>query len=318
MENRFPITFAEEDEKVERIQSWTVSNTHPQGSKTTAKSILDFWTNDLSGQAEHLRQKNHTQTPFSELSERPILKIGRYLFTLPWLMFNQNNATSAINNLRRVGRHRKERLTETHRIESRLAEVFEDYGFRVVSNYESHKKFLADTGEVDLICARDGHLFILEIKSGYLRKRLKEAWLHKTNTLRKAGLQLTRKKMAVLHELETNYSFMQDLGFQKHPSDDHIHCWILDTSIEYDHEYFSGFLKVSIQEVLIALRDERHLLRIVERFSPDKINSVSETTDAETFFDEVVGKQASDALYPDGFSAERFGYVIENGLVWDS
>jgi len=98
---------------------------------------------------------------------------------------------------------------------------------------------------------------------------------------------------------------------------EYIHCWILDTSIEYDHEYFSGFLKVSIQEVLIALRDERHLLRIAERFSPNKETSVSETTDAEIFYDEVVGKQASDALYHDVFSAERFVDVIENGLVWE-
>ncbi|RZB33794.1 MAG: hypothetical protein SRB2_03691 [Desulfobacteraceae bacterium Eth-SRB2] len=318
MENRFPITFAEQDAKVERIQSWTVTDTYPQGSKKTAKIILDFWTNDLSAQTKHLHQKNQTQAPFPELYERPILKIGRYLFTLPWLMFNQDNATSAINNLRRIGRHRKERMTETRRIEIRLAELFETHGFRVVSNYEPPKEFLPDAGEVDLICARDGHLFIFEIKSGYFRKTLKAAWLHKTNTLRKAGLQLTRKKEAVLHGLETRSSLMQDLGLQRHPCDDHIHCWILDTSLEYDHEHFSDFLKVSIQEVLIALRDERHLLRAAERFSLDKKPSVSGTTDAETFYDEFVGKQASDTLYPDVFSAERFVYVIESGLVWKS
>ena len=34
----------------------------------------------------------------------------------------------------------------------------------------------------------------------------------------------------------------------------------IDTCIEHDHERFSGFLKVSLEEVLIALRDDRHLL----------------------------------------------------------
>ncbi|UUZ67083.1 hypothetical protein LP416_19415 [Polaromonas sp. P2-4] len=36
--------------------------------------------------------------------------------------------------------------------------------------------------------------------------------------------------------------------------------WIVDTSIECDHQCFSGFLKVSLEEVLIALRDDRRLL----------------------------------------------------------
>ena len=316
MENRFPITFAEQDAKIERIRSWTVSDTHPQGSKKKAKIILDFWTNDLSVQAKQLRQQG--QNLFPELTERPILKIGRYLFTLPWLMFNQDNATSAINNLRRIGKHRKERQAETRRIEIRLAELFESHGFRVVSNYEPPKKFLPDAGEIDLICARDGHLFIFEIKSGYLRKTLKDAWLHKTNTLRKAGLQLIRKKKAVLHELEMRSSLMQELELQTCPVDGYIHSWILDTSLEYDHEYFSDFLKVSIQEVRIALRDERHLLRAAERFSPEEKLSVSTSLDAEIFYDELLQKQPSDLLYPDSFSAERFVYVIENGLVWKS
>jgi hypothetical protein len=38
------------------------------------------------------------------------------------------------------------------------------------------------------------------------------------------------------------------------------HGWIADTSIECDHQRFSGFLKVSVEELLIALRDDRHLL----------------------------------------------------------
>lgn len=39
-----------------------------------------------------------------------------------------------------------------------------------------------------------------------------------------------------------------------------VHGWIVDTSIESAHERFSGFLKVSLEEVIVALRDDRHLL----------------------------------------------------------
>jgi hypothetical protein len=40
-----------------------------------------------------------------------------------------------------------------------------------------------------------------------------------------------------------------------------IHGWIGDTSIERDHERFSGFLKLSLEELLIALRSDRSLLQ---------------------------------------------------------
>ena len=33
------------------------------------------------------------------------------------------------------------------------------------------------------------------------------------------------------------------------------HGWIADTSIDCNHQLFSGFLKISIEELLIALRD---------------------------------------------------------------
>jgi len=46
-ENRFPLTWAEPAEKAQRIKSWTVSNSHPQGDIKAAEAILSFWTNDL-------------------------------------------------------------------------------------------------------------------------------------------------------------------------------------------------------------------------------------------------------------------------------
>ncbi|MCU0974155.1 MAG: hypothetical protein MUF80_09425, partial [Burkholderiales bacterium] len=90
------------------------------------------------------------------------------------------------------------------------------------------------------------------------------------------------------------------------------HClgWIADTSIECDHQRFSGFLKVSIEELLIALRDDRHLL-----YHPDGM--VAGTDDAlrpRT----VANDQAAWTLYPDGFSAERFVAVIESAAVWQA
>jgi hypothetical protein len=298
MQNRFPITFAEKNEKAEAIRSWTCSDKYPCGNKKIAEVILEFWNNDLKMLAARLRTPTHE--PLPELHERPILKIGRYLFTLPWMMYSQNNSTAAINNLRRIGRNRMERQTETHRIELRLATVFETYGFQILSNCEFPKNNMKNAGEIDLICFREGHLFIFENKSTYIRKTLQDAWHHRTNTLRKAGLQLKHKKEAVIHAFETNFVFEKGFKVDKLPCDKNIHCWIIDTSIEYDHQCFSGFLKISLQEIFIALRNERHLLR---NFEPK-----------EESYDEAV---PLDNLYPHGFSAERFADIIENGPIWE-
>ena len=83
---------------------------------------------------------------------------------------------------------------------------------------------------------------------------------------------------------------------------------IADTSIEHDHERFNGFLKVSIEEILIALRDDRELLIdpigiLGEGYGLPSTNSPTEDQTQET-------------LYPGGFNAQRFIEVLENELVW--
>lgn len=304
MQNRFPITYAELHEKAKALRSWTCSRKWPQGNQKKAETLLEFWTNDLKSVASHLR--NPIRRPFPEFHERPVLKIGRYLFTLPWMMCSQNNSTAAINNLRRLDNYRKERLSETHRIELRLASAFEMLDFQVISNFEFPINDMKSVGEIDLICFCDDHMFIFEIKSTYLRKTLHEAWFHQTNTLRKAGQQLKRKSEAIIHAIENDIPFENDLKFDKNLCRQNIHSWIIDTSIEYDHQYFSGFLKVSIQEILIALRNERHLLRSSESF----FHSIhKEPLDKR--------RTISDDLYPNGFSAGRFAQIVEKGEVWD-
>ena len=80
------------------------------------------------------------------------------------------------------------------------------------------------------------------------------------------------------------------------------------TSIECDHQRFAGFLKVSVEELLIALRDDRHLLNDPEGLLAGN-DRVDRSRDADT-------SRATWTLYPDGFSAERFIAVVETEAVW--
>jgi hypothetical protein len=220
----------------------------------------------------------------------------------------QNNASAAINNLRRIGGRRAEARTETQRIEQRLAERFEARGFRVQLNYQPERTPDSDPGEVDVISARDGQILVLEIKSTFLRRSHKDAWLHGATTLRKAGQQLRNKVLALRHSLVTDSDLASAIGFEGDVDQTPIIGWIVDTSIERDHVRFSGFLKVSLEEVLIALRDDSHLLN-----DPDGLFSGAWM---ESHEDESSAMDEQPTLYPDGFSFARFVEVIESESVW--
>ncbi|MDT4878968.1 hypothetical protein FQZ97_1146060 [compost metagenome] len=87
-----------------------------------------------------------------------------------------------------------------------------------------------------------------------------------------------------------------------------IHGWIVDTSIERDHERFSGFLKLSLEELLISLRDDRRLLADPE--------GLFRGGDAQRNAERAMGESHSSSLYLSGFSAKRFIDAIEAEAVW--
>jgi hypothetical protein len=292
-ENRFPLTWAEPSEKAERIKSWTISEMYPEGDIKVAKAILEFWTNDLKVLKDNLTRIPNIPTP--EFNEQPIIKLGLYGFQLPWLIASQNNSTAAINNLRRIGSRRKDRTDETHRIESRLGDLFRSRGFAVIQAYQPEVMNGYDPGEVDLICYQDNYLLILEIKSTYIRKTKKEAWIHRTTTLRKAALQLKRKKIAVQNAIAVDVTMQSELKLPSDIRNIQVHSWIVDTSIEYDQASIDDILKVSLEGLIVILRNERHLLGSNLQFEKDI---------------------AQDNLFTDGFKTQTFVKIVENGDIW--
>lgn len=291
-ENRFPMTWSESDAKVKRIVGWTVCPEHPHGSELAAKAILEFWTNDLNALATTLKQQ--PLVPIPTLYERPFYKIGRYNFQFPWVVAQQNNLTAAVNNLRRIGARRKGQLDETRRIERQLAELLRQRGFAVEVGYRPPRTDNEDPGEIDLICHRDGELFLLEVKSGYIRSTTHEIWLHRTKTLRKAAWQLKRKRTALLSALERDDALCGRLGYSHGTSEVRIHAWIVDSSIELDGQRVDGYSVVSLESLHVILRDERHLLCATEQ----------------------LGNTKEVSLFPDGFTATQFAHVVDTGEIW--
>jgi len=186
--------------------------------------------------------------------------------------------------------------------------LLETRGFKTLLNWKPLRD-VDDPGEVDLIATLGQHLFVVEVKSTFLRRSQREAWLHATSTLRKAGHQLRRKAEAVSLAISSDPVLRALLNLTEDRVPTLHHNWIADTSIECDHQRFAGFLKVSVEELLIALRDDRHLLNDPEGLLAGNYRA-DQSLEADT-------SRSAWTLYPDGFSAERFVDVIETGAVWD-
>ena len=153
-----------------------------------------------------------------------------------------------------------------------------------------------------VICAFDGTVLVLEVKSTYLRRTQQDAWQHETTTLRKAGQQLQRKVAAVQQALVDDPELARRLELEPGRPAPTICGWIADTSIECDHQRFGGFLKVSLEELLIALRDDRHLLH-------DPSGMLVQTASA--------ARAGPPTLYPQGFNAGCLIEAVETQAVWE-
>ncbi|BBT39682.1 NERD domain-containing protein [Pseudomonas putida] len=291
-ENRFPMTWSEEPEKIRRITGWTVCDEHPKGCAGSAKAILTFWTSDFKALSQQLKLQPGMPAP--RLYEQPFYKIGRYSFQFPWVGAQQNNLTAAINNLRRVNSRRADVQAETQRVELALAESLRQRGFNVEVGYRPLATEEDDAGEVDLVCHQDGVLLLLEVKSGYIRSTRHEVWLHRTNTLRKAAWQLRRKQVAVLSALKADQELRSRLGYHGQEPGADMRSWIVDTSIELDGQSVDGFRVVSREALEVVLRDEKRLLRPIDQLDEDSL----------------------DSLFPGGFTAGQFVAVVESGELW--
>lgn len=298
-QNRFPITFCNWKEKAKNIVGWTVTKDFPKGNINAAEAILDFWSLDCKKWSTQLKANDHDN--LHQLTERPIFKLGNYSVQLPWMMANQLTNVNVINTLRRFANNRSELKNETSRIETNLGHQFRKRDFTVIESHKPERAEGFNPGEIDLICVLDNTVLVIEVKSTFRRSSQREAVRYKNNTLRKAGLQVKRKTEAVEFLLQTDSNFQVLLGI-KSSEKAHVIGWIADTSLEYDHEHFNGYLKVSVEELYIALNDEVDLL----------------LSQAEMVGQRETELKGSTTLYPEGFNPLIFVNVIEQSKVWEN
>ncbi len=229
-ENRMPFTFAKHEDKIKRMSSW-VSGSSNTIKKKKMDKILTFWSCDLYQEEDN-----------STFQQKPFYKIDDFIFQFPWLAAFQNVNTMMINYVRKFHKNRLELRSETDNIELNLAEKFKNAGFRVFCQYQPRDR---EVGEIDLIALYDNHVIVAEIKSTYIKSSIQEIYEYRNFTLNKAAYQLSKKVAYIRNEFLNQY--FENIDNVK------IHSWIIDTTLEFDHQYFDNHLKMSIDEIIISL-----------------------------------------------------------------
>jgi hypothetical protein len=84
-----------------------------------------------------------------------------------------------------------------------------------------------------LICASDEIVLVIEVKSTFLRRSQRDAWLHGKTTLRRAGRQLRRKVGAIRQALNADAELVKALGLGSPNASVKIHGWIADKGESY-------------------------------------------------------------------------------------
>lgn len=242
-QNRMPVTFAIQKEKAIKMSDWIIEGSGNQKVKEMSR-ILDFWSKDLRDGSDAF------------YIEKSFYKIDDYLFALPWMSAQKNFSTATINTFRKMYKNRASLKSETYLMENNLAGLLAKSKGRVYSQYEPSE---SGVGEIDAIVVSDDKVLIIELKSSYIKSNVKEIYEYRNFVLKKAAYQLARKTTYVRD------IFLPSLGLDSTKFS--IHSWIVDTTLEFDHGYIDGFLKVSFEELLIVLN--KHEMFITDMLTED-------------------------------------------------
>lgn len=257
-QDRMPLNHAKIKDKAIKMSDWILEGSG-NSKKREMNRILDFWSQDLR------------EDESSSYGEKSFYKLDGYMFSLPWVTFQKNFNTATINTFRKLYKNRAGLKSETDLMEQNLAGLLAKYKGEVYSQYEPSE---AGVGEIDAIVVTDNKVLVIELKSTYVKSSVKEIYEYKNFVLKKAAYQLSRKSSYV------SDVFLPSLGLDS--SKFSIHSWIVDTTLEFDHEYIDGFLKISFEELVIILNGHKQYFSDMLKNNDDKSGSgtLEESLDA--------------------------------------
>lgn len=260
--NRLPLSFNKKKDKLYTLLELILNN----GKKVTVKKlepIIDFWSVDL---------ETNQKEPYAE---KLFYRLGDWIFDLPIAFDSANVYSSIVNYFRRLHKNRSGLRGETDRIEKNLAELFSKHGWKVFSQ---HKPKESTVGEMDLVITDQQTVLLIELKSSFIKTNLKESHQYREGVLKTASVQLDKKLNYIQNNMAEFVSSPSAKGVQ-------CHAWIVDTTLEADHELINGYLKVSFEELMILLKGHQDFMN----FYADTTQKMSKIANLQGFVNKVKG-----------------------------
>ncbi len=201
--------------------------------------------------------------PSVNLFGKPFVKVSGTYIAFNGVMGESNMMTNMLvnlldkNNVWRVNVQKK----ETERMEERLAELFEEAGFKqvVFARPYSEKNF-GMAGDLDVLVYEAGTLLCLELKRSKFRVHLDEIWDELRMGILTASQQLDKAELLLkTHLPKLKEDLLKDLDItEEHFSQIRFYSFIVSTSFENDHQLIRNrHLKISLfelEEILKAYR----------------------------------------------------------------
>lgn len=262
-----------------------------------------------------------------DLFTHPFLQIGDLFVTFPFMFADLDVNKSILQQVIKNQNQNNERKGEVAKLEEQIAGYFKAQKFQTCSSVdimkpEDESKKLTD---MDVVAYKDGHLFLIELKTTNFKTSISEVDSYVNMNLRKARSQLDK----IIKFKTEHYGKFKDLLASKGislPNEKFLalHTYIVDTTFECDHECFGEHLKLSHLELRCALLNEvgrMVSLKVVpERYKKDlengDISLMSNFRPTRQEEKEMNEKFKHYDLYPNGFSVVRFLEVINGDLIW--
>jgi len=219
----------------------------------------------------------------------PMLRYEENLIIFPFMHALFNPYISILNLLRRNKESnkesQKERIEETKNVEKIVAEIPKPIINFQKAKVSLNKKYGENTeneGEFDVVLYADKTLLIIEIKSVYRCNTMEDRYKHEKQLIN-AGHQLNKGIKALKEDAKLLSEIIGDPLIKF--ADIKIETLIISTSFEFDHQRFSGHLKISLLEWMILnghiypdqlFSARTPFLEIFKNFDMDSFNKLQE------------------------------------------
>jgi len=232
-----------------------------------AKKIIDFHISDLTPR-KYCDKQNVKKEEF-HVENRPIIKIGNVCFIMPWLFEYITPSHSILNNMFKTIKEKDLKLGLL--IEEQVRNEFKNCDFTVRSFGHIGQK----GGDYDCLAYKNGTLFVVQVKSTYLRTNLQDNFFYNDREIKKAANQIDRN----LIDIHENFPELKEqISISETNVEDlNIVPLIVTTSFEQDGDIIKSksfpdyrILKTSLFELKVILRGEENNLSSYTEMSTSK------------------------------------------------